>query len=311
MNLLKAIVNLFRFDRTNWRAVLLCLLTAVVFWLFNALNKKYSTNVKFPIRFEYDESLFSPIENLPHQINVNVNGTGWELFRDFVGFKLPELTIPLERPTEVKKIVASSLTPMLAPQLGKLQINYIVTDTLRVQIDETDTHRFRLYADLTNVNFEKDFGRTSPVVILPDSVELSGPKSILLNLPDSIKLNITANRLDQNFEDDIEINIESPYIKRNPPLANVIFEVGDVREMKCAVKLLVKNPQVVSSTSWPDSITCTFSVPVKRLEEFGRSKKEMLLLLDVKSETNMPKFLKMPNFIELIKMDSIKIISNP
>lgn len=311
MNVLKAIVNLFRFDRTNWRAALLCLLTAVVFWLFNALNKKYSTNVKFPVRFEYNESLFSPIENLPHQINVNINGTGWELFRDFVGFKLPELIIPLERPTEVKKIVAASLTPMLAPQLGKLQINYIVTDTLKIQIDETDTHRFKLYADLTSINFEKNFGRTSPVVILPDSVELSGPKSILHNLPDSIKLSITANRLDQNFEEDVEINIESSYIKRNPPLANVIFEVGAVREMQCAVKLLIKNPPVLSSTSWPDSVTCTFSVPVKRLEEFSRSKKEMLVLLDVKSGTNIPKILKMPAFIEMLKMDSIKIISNP
>lgn len=310
MNVLKAIVNLFRFDRTNWRAALLCLLTAVVFWLFNALNKKYSTNIKFPIRFEYDEASFSPIENLPHQVNVNVNGTGWELFRDFVGFKLPELIIPLERPTEVKKIVAASLTPMLAPQLGKLQINYIVTDTLKIQIDETDTHRFRLYADLTNINFEKDFGRTSPVVILPDSVELSGPKSVLHNLPDSIGLTIAANQLDQNFEDDIEISVGSSYIKRNPPLANVIFEVGAVREMKCAVKLLVKNPQVLSSTSWPDSVACTFSVPVKRLEEFGRSKNEMRLLLDGKNKLNTPKLLNSPTFIELIKMDSIKIVSN-
>lgn len=311
MNLLKAIVNLFRFDRTNWLAAILCVVTALVFWLFNALNKSYSTNIKFPVRFEYDQELFSPIENLPHQVNVNVSGMGWELFRDFVGFKLPELTIPLERPTEVKKMVATSLTPVLAPQLGKLQINYIVTDTLKIQIDETDTHRFKLYADLSRIDFEKEFGRTSPVVILPDSVELSGPKSVLHNLPDSIRLDIVANQLDQNFEEDVEIDVGSSSIKRNPPLANVIFEVGAVREMQCAVKLLVRNTQLLSSPSWPDSVACTFSVPVKRLEEFARDKKEMLLLLDGKSKSKTPKLLKMPPFIEMIQMDSIKINSRP
>jgi hypothetical protein len=310
MNVLKAIVNLFRFDRTNWRAAFLCLITALVFWLFNALNKKYSTNVKFPVRFEYNQELFSPIENLPHQVNVNVTGTGWELFRDFVGFKLPELTIPLERPTEVKKIVGASLPPMLAPQLGKLQINYIVTDTLKIQLDETDSHRFKLYADLSNVKFENTFGRISPVVILPDSVELTGPKALLHNLPDSILLSIVANRLDQNFEDDVEIKVNSSFVKRNPPLASVIFEVGAVKEIVCAIKLQIKNTSLKGMQPWPDSLNCIFSVPVKRLEEFGRSKKEMLLLVDSKNQTAVPTLLKMPTFVELVKVDSLKVTTN-
>ncbi|MFM8913063.1 MAG: hypothetical protein ACKOE6_09135, partial [Flammeovirgaceae bacterium] len=204
MRMLKAIVNLFRFDRTNWRAAFLCMLAALVFWFFNALNKNYSTSVKFPLRFDYDAEKYAPVETLPHRITLNVNGTGWELFREYVGFKQPELTISLERPTEIRKIVAVSLTPLLQPQLGKLKINYIVTDTLKLQLDEIDSHRFKLFANASDVTYQKNFGRVSPVVILPDSVELSGPKVILHMLPDSLPITIAANKLDQNFEDDIE-----------------------------------------------------------------------------------------------------------
>lgn len=142
--MLKAIVNVFRFDRTNWRAAFLCMVAALVFWFFNALNKSYSTDVEFPVRFDYDLSQFAPVDALPHQLTVNVNGTGWELFREYVGFKQPELTIALQRPTEVRKIVGASLMPLLQPQLGKLKINYMVTDTLKIQLDEIEAHRFRV-----------------------------------------------------------------------------------------------------------------------------------------------------------------------
>lgn len=303
MKMLKAIVNVFRFDRTNWRAAFLCMVAALVFWFFNALNKSYSTDVDFPVRFDYDLIQFAPVDALPHQLTVNVNGTGWELFREYVGFKQPELTIALQRPTEVRKIVGASLMPLLQPQLGKLKINYMVTDTLKIQLDEIDAHRFRVFAEASAVTYRDGFGRISPFVVLPDSIEITGPKVLLHTLPDSLPVSVVANRLDQNFEDDVEVILPTPFVKRNPALVNVMFEVGKVIKLTANVKVLPGKKTNQSLVGLPDSVGCRFLVPEKRLEDFHRHKIDMRLLWNGRSL----KLQNKPSFVELIQLDTTMV----
>ncbi len=201
MNVVRILINLFRFDRANWRVVSLCVLTAMVFWIFNAFNKNYSTNVRFPILFEFDGEKYAPADHLPKTVNLNVSGNGWDLFRRHLGIKVPSVIIPLERPKEIRKIVGSTLAPMLATQVGNLKINYVVTDTLHLQIDERDSHRYKLGIDVSGITFRKGYGRTSPIVLLPDSVDLNGPQSRLHAVSDSILLKPEVKRPEGKFSD--------------------------------------------------------------------------------------------------------------
>src|SRR5574337_1859102 len=150
MNFLRIIISLFRFDRANWKAVVLCELAAIVFWTFNAFNKNYSANVRFPILFEFNGDRYTPADHLPKTINLNVTGIGWELFRKYLGFKVPQLIIPLERPSEIKKIVAGGLLPVVSAQIRNLKVNFVATDTLYLRIDKRDAHRYKLVADISN-----------------------------------------------------------------------------------------------------------------------------------------------------------------
>ncbi len=307
MNLLRVIGNMLRFDRANWKAVTLCFVAALVFWLFNAFNKNYATNVRFPLRFEYNHDLFVPVKALPHQININVSGNGWDLFRDRLGWKLPELSIPLEHPLELKKIVGASLPPMLQHQLGKLHINYLVTDTLRLQLDEKDFHRFKVVVDLNGFSFREGYGRVSPVVVLPDSVTLEGPKSILHTMPDSLTVSISGKQVNQNFSDDVEIlftNEEN--LKRDPPLVKVMFEVGPVIIVKKQLKL---STNVSRKNSLPDSVIAWFKIPSKRSDEFNLISNEMSAVISRKNfgagDLVIPSILKAPAYAELVKIDTL------
>ncbi len=307
MNLLRTIGNMLRFDRANWKAVILCFVAALVFWLFNAFNKNYATNIHFPLHFEYNRDLFVPVKAPPHQININVSGNGWDLFRNRLGLKLPELIIPLEHPMEVKKIVGASLPPMLQHQLGKLHINYLVTDTLRLQLDEKDFHRFKVVVDLNGFSFRAGFGRVSPVVVLPDSVTLEGPKSVLHAMPDSIAVSITGKQVNQNFNDEVELLIENTEsIKRDPPLVKVMFEVGPVIVVKERLKLVqIKTSQ----RNFPDSVTAWFKIPSKRAEEFKLLSSEMSAKVNLKNRVGdlvIPSILKAPAYAELVRIDTLR-----
>jgi len=89
---------------------------------FNAFNKEYSTNLRFPILFEFNGERYVPAEHFPKSVTLNVSGIGWDLFRRRIGVKVPQLIIPLDRPAEIKKIVASALIPVMATQIGNLKL---------------------------------------------------------------------------------------------------------------------------------------------------------------------------------------------
>lgn len=312
MKIIRIISNLFRFNRTNWKAVALCFLTALVFWLFNALNKNHTTNISFPLQFEYDHERYVPVQ-LPQRVRLNVSGIGWDLLRKSVGVKLPALSIPLERPTEVHKIVASTLPSVLGPQLGALQINYVVNDTLFVQIDPRDSHAFKLVADLRNVSFEPGFGRISPVVILPDSVILEGPRSVLHKLADSIVLSLPKRNLDENFREEIEVSIpDDDLLKRNPPVVEVQFEVGEVQELpwKLKLELLNKSPGL-RVEGVEDSVRCRIRVPRNQGMAILTQTPGARALVDVSGMPKgermvVPKAEGLSQLVQVLSMDTVK-----
>jgi hypothetical protein len=271
LKFLKLFVNLFHFNRTNWKAVALCFITASIFWLFNALNKTYSTSIRFPLQFEFDRSKFAPVGQLPQSLLINVRGTGWDLFRKYFGVKVPTLTIALERPVETRKIVASTLPIRLGPQLGTIQINHIILDTVRLHIEHRIFRKFPLVVDTTALTFKEGLARVSKVSIIPDSVDLSGPVSIIHNTPDPIVLKLPTNRIGNNFRSEIEIEVpDLEFVQRNPPVVEVKFDVDEMVAAKQKIRLDRDNLPW-GYVAQADSLEVSFSVPKKYLGKFNAS----------------------------------------
>lgn len=315
MSFFRLFVNLFQFNRTNWKAVMLCLLAASIFWVFNALNKEYTSNIRFPLRFDYDTVKAIPAQSPPTSLLLNVSGNGWELFREGFGYKIPSLTIPLEKPLEVKKIVGSTLLPLLANQIGKLQINYVVTDTLFLQFDQRDTHNYKLFVDLREISFSEGYGRVSPVVILPDSVKLQGPKSLLHELPDSLVITLPRKKLSSDFRELIEINLPNiEMITRYPVAAEIIFEVNEISLLAINTKVEIRNlAKSKQATLSQDSVAAQIQIPIARKEEFEKiTLSSSVDLKRLKKGTHIlkPKLEGVPSYGVIKKLDSLTVTIN-
>ncbi len=313
MNFLKVFVNLFQFNRTNWKAVALCALAATVFWIFNAFNKNYTTSIRFPLRFDYNQERYIPVGSLPQYVNLNVSSNGWDLFRKSFGVRLPELIIPVDRPLEVRKIVGATLPPLFSNQVGSLQINYVLTDTLRFQFDDKDTHRFKLFADFSKVSFREGFGRTGPITILPDSVTLEGPRSLLHQLPDSIEILLPDASLKESFREELEIVIpQSESLKRNPPVVSVMFDVGRVEVIETMIKVSTLNiPASVKSNSI-DSVKISVRIPSAQKNNFEATLNNVRAVLDFSAkrksaQRHYPTLVGLPGYAEVLSVDSLTV----
>jgi len=305
--------NLFRFNRTNWKAVSLCFLAATVFWFFNALNKYYSTNVRFPLQFEFDQQKYVPSKPLPHDVYVNVMGNGWDLLRKYMGLKLPAVIIALERPVETKKIVGSTLPPLLASQLGTLKINHIVTDTLYISIEAKDSIRMKVFINPREVTFKKGYGRISPIVVLPDSIQIEGPISFVRQLSDSLVITLPATKLNSNYREQVEMKLGDESIKRTPPVVDVMFEVGEVTEVQAKIKLdLINVPEFTHVMQDKDSVACIVQVPTSRVEDFKQTVLGIRAQIDLRDMRTggrkvLPLVLGLPPYAFMVSTDSVRM----
>jgi hypothetical protein len=309
MSLVSSIFKFLQFNKKNWKAVVLCLLAATVFWFFNKLNKTYTTTLSVPLEFEYDQDNFVPVVKLPEDIKLNVTGNGWTLLRRSAGVKVASLLFPLEHPHEVKKIVGSTLLAFFSNQLTDLQINFVVTDTLWVDIEPNDGRWLTLTAEAFKDNFKKGYGLTSNPVIYPDSVLVQGPRRIVEQLIEPYPLPISERNIDENFETTLEVPFANERLMVEPFQVSVSFGVGKLKEIKDSLTVEVINiPRRMRPAINIRQIHYVLQLP----EGLSYAREEIKAKVDLKElksrKTKLaPTVSGIPPFSQIIQIDSVYV----
>ncbi len=312
MRFIQSLFGLLRFNKSNWRAVALCVFAATVFWVFNALNKNYTTNINLPLQFDYDEEKYIAVRPLPQSIRFNVTGLGWNLFRRSAGLRMPPLVVPLPQPTDVRKIVGSTVPALVTNQPEGFEINYVLTDTLHVAIESKATRWIKLGVDIPGIVFRDGFGPVSNIEIAPDSVFIEGPERLIKSLPERLSLKLTERNIDDDFSEDIEVKfLNDELIKRNPPTVSVSFDVDRYVEIEDSVRLEIVNPP---RGSWPviggKKLGCTIAIPESAQGTFSMdSLRAVVDLKDFKrgEQKLMPVITGLPTYSHVVDVDSVLI----
>lgn len=291
---------------------MLCLFAATVFWFFNALNKNYSANINFPVVFDYDHEKYIPVRTLPATIRLNVNGLGWDLFRKSSGLKVPPLVIPLERPTEIRKIVGSTLPALFATQLEGLQVNFVLTDTVHINIEERARKRILIRIDSVRKYIHPDFGIRNEVVIEPDTIWVEGPRKTIDTVRQVVFISLPSENINRDFKAEIEVNFQNNrLIRRHPPVVEVRFEVEKMVEVSDKVALEIVNvPARFRSAIEVKEVNCTFRVPASRAEKLPVD--SLRAEIDLKGVPRgkhriAPVIRGLPSYTYVTKIDTVRI----
>lgn len=312
MGLLHSIFNILRFNKRNWKAVVLCLLTASVFWCFNALNKRYTTTLRFPLTFEFDRESFIAVQPLPNTVTINVTGIGWNLLRRSAGVRVSPLVISLERPSQIRKIVGSTLPGMLASQLGGFDINFILTDTLHLAVEAKGSRLLKLSPEIEDILFRQGYARTSEVKITPDTVRLEGPIKLIRALPNPLGVKLPHRNIDDDFREPVQLKfLNDELIYRNPETVDISFRVDKLIEVRDSARLAVTN---APKNSWPfierHKWPCTIAVPERSLDSLKMdSVRAVLDLSGFKRGTKKikPMLQGLPAYSRVISVDSVTV----
>lgn len=312
MSFVNSLLGMLRFNRKNGKAVVLCIFAATIFWFFNALNKNYTTNITFPVSFDYNVENYIAVRPLPHQVKINVTGIGWDLFRRSIGIKVSPLVIPLERPSEVKKIVGSTLPMLFVNQLERLQINFVLTDTLFIALEPKASRWISLKLDTPSLLFRDGHTIVTKPVIRPDSIYIEGPFKLVQSISEPFYLKIDDRNIDRNYSEEMEVKfLNQELILRNPPVVSVSFEVDALITVKDSLELVFRNapPGLKLPRKhllWP----CELRIPKRYAGNYHRDSVSAIIdLAGIKQEQQwvFPSIEGLPPQAYISKADSIQL----
>lgn len=241
--------------------MLLCFVVASTFWLLNALNKNYNNiRVTYPIRLLYNQQEYIPLKPLPEEIAINVNGKGWKLLRRYLMLDVRPADIPVQGFIGQEAVPANAFRPNISNVLDGLQLNFIMTDSLRFKFDRQIKRRIPLVLDSTHLVINADYALVKPITITPGEVEFEGPASILDSLPDPFLLTIPKKPLTGPFKS--YVPIDYPYkelVKSDIVEAEIAFDVKPLIWQNLVLPpTLVNKPEDKNYALQPAAVTLKY-----------------------------------------------------
>ncbi len=214
----------------NIRTLVLCFLTAFVFWLLNSLNKAgYSTKINYPLEIKYNDSLYIATTPLPKQIAVSLSSTGWNLLKNNLSLNVSPLIYEIANPLIVKQLDNIFLMEALSVKLQNTKVNYIVADTMALNFEKKLTKSITLKVDSLGIDLQNNFVVSSLINLSPSQIIIEGPESVLKNYQDTFFVKIPAKNLATNFDDKVSIVLpKNVNIKASAEKTLVSFEVSEL-----------------------------------------------------------------------------------
>ena len=299
----------------NLRVVLLCVIGATTFWFFNALNKNYTTSLRYPVVFEYEKDSTVLVSDLPEYIDINVSGGGWELLRKTIWFNKNFMSISIENPFTTNYISGEQLFSQLNQELNDIVLNDVLTDTIFIDIQPYVEKKLNLKVDSTMINIRNGFSIISEIRINPDTVIIGGPVELIDTIGDKLTVPIPINNIDNDINENIVLQMYDPRIVRfYPSTVNVRFEVARYINADTEVDVeLVNFPYDSSANITPSTVQISFEVNEFYEKRFRPI--DFLVIADYsdisdKDSTIRLEIVQTPQYVRNAKLDSsfVKVI---
>lgn len=246
------------------KVVLICIVISTTFWFFNALNQdNYTSQIDYPIEWNYDDSQYMAIADMPASVPLEVTGGGWDLMTRFFGFNMSPLSIALEEPANSVYLLTSQLRAELSRNLDPVSINFLIQDSLKYDIQPIVKRRLKLIFDPKEVQFDSDYRLNSPYRLSPDSITVEGPESIIDQMPEVWSIGSKIERIDADFINEIDLPNLPKFVTTELEQVTLSFEVMQY--------LTITENREVQLINFPDTSWRAFPEEIRVDYEIGES----------------------------------------
>lgn len=188
--------------KKNLPIIILSIIFSVVIWASVTLSGDFYSTVTMPVKFVDLPAGFSVGEKTPHFVTLKLKGKGWKIASLSIG-KQVEYIVPVEKRTGKVKIDLLNAINDNSWIGSDLQITDIFPREINFFIDEVGIKKIPVEPEL-ELKFKSGYGLASPIEIIPDSVLISGSKSVLKEIS-NIQTEKTVLELDESSSEVVSL----------------------------------------------------------------------------------------------------------
>lgn len=298
---------------------LICLLISTCYWLINVLSNQYKSDVDVEVQYKNQPPEYIILSKLPPILKVNISTDGYNLLGYQLELKKPKVEINLseyefDKLKNKHEIVFSDFLPTLSKQLGnKMVINEISPKSVEVILDKKMVKSLKIIPNV-KLTFKNQFQLSGVIIVTPNTVEVSGPASILDTI-NAIPTNfLEINDIEGSLSRKIKLNndfITTHHLQIKNSDVEIKINTDKFTEYKLNLPITITNvSDTVEIEIIPMSIEIKFLIPLNKLAQI--KPEEFQILVDYNELSSVYKKLKVhlvkhPDFIKNITLKPAKV----
>ena len=255
---------------------LICLAIATVFWFLNALNKEYTVDLSFPVRYTNLPKNKVLANKPPEEFILKVNSYGFTILRHKLSMAFSPLVFNVNEFTSGKmesssnakfKIATRQFIKRLSGQVSnELEITEIQPDTLYFEFDRIVKRKIKVKENIT-YDLKKQYFLNGEVTTEPDSVWVSGPESVM----DTIQYVSTKYQHYKDLDKDIQRNVlleTYDNLELYPKRVVLKIPLEEFTEQQLLIPIKIMGaPDDISVKLFPDKAKVSFLVGLSHFSE--------------------------------------------
>ncbi|TLX73453.1 hypothetical protein E9993_15165 [Labilibacter sediminis] len=270
---------------------LMFLVLATFLWFLNALRKEYTTTISYPVKYVEFPDDYILLGKPQRKLQLKIKSLGYTVLPYHMG-KI--LTPELLNVSEFKRmrngnhngafVPTRELIKNFSDKLANgVELVEIYPDTLFVHFEKKQRKVVPVQFN-SSLRFEQQFYQSGEIAIKPDSVEVSGPASII----DSILFVSTEFSEYEGLNDSLVKNVNiarQNHVHFNPAKVEVCVPIEPFTQKKIKVPIQHVNvPDSLSLKSFPGEVNVSFTVAVSQFNHI--SSEDFVAEVDYNSKTS-------------------------
>lgn len=148
----------------------------MILWIYLNLSYSYSINIDVPVQVDYSKSQ-AVSDQLPAELEVTVNGKGWDLM-NILMFKKLTYRLDLSKFKQESKIITSQSINERLDLPTSVSVVKITPEEIDINLDKYSEKYVRIRSNLI-VKTKENYKLIGVPVFSPDSVKIIGANSVL------------------------------------------------------------------------------------------------------------------------------------
>ncbi len=254
-------------------AYFVCVAIATVFWFLNALSKTYTVDIFAPVKYVNLPANKTLASDLPEQVELTVKAHGFTILRRKISFLISPLEFNVNELTNNRMIdnrrsnfifpTRQFLTELSYELSNDLEILSMSPDTMYFNFDKMSQKKVKV-KPIVRIDLKKQYQISGDIVSIPDSVIVSGPKSIL----DSLYFVSTENKQFLSVKEPIKAEVNIKPVKElffEPQAVKMVIPVEEYTEAQQSVPVVFENlPENLKIKLFPSKVKASFQVGLSR-----------------------------------------------